>query len=288
VRRITAAATALAVAAVLLGACGSDDKKTTQSSSSSATANKVAISAKDYDYDVPATITGGLVEFTYKNTGKEGHFAGFAKAAAGKTFADVKAAITAPPSSAAPTGPPPFEEYGGLATTDPGGSAVLSLNLPAGTYAVFCLISGADGVSHAAKGMVRELTVTDGPSGELPAAAATITATDFKLDGLPALKAGTNVVRLHNAANQAHEINLVEVPAGKTIADAAAWFKDGGGPPPISFLGGVATKAGEDGTATFDLKSGSTYAFICALPDVLGDFAPHVTKGMATTTFTVS
>lgn len=287
-RRITAAATALAVAAALLGACGSDDKKTTQSSSSSATANKVAISAKDYDYDVPPTITGGLVEFTYKNIGKEAHFAGIAKVAAGKTYADVKAAITAPPSSAAPAGPPPFEDYGGLATTEPGGSAVLSLNLPVGSYALFCLINGPDGVPHAAKGMVRELTVTDGPSGELPAAVATITTTDFKFDGLPALKAGTNVVRLHNAAKQAHEINLIELQAGKTIADAAAWFAEAGGPPPMSFLGGVATKAGEDGTATFDLKKGSTYAFICALPDVLGDFAPHVTKGMATTTFTVS
>ena len=287
-RRIGIISAGVAAIAALVTGCGSDAKTTTQSSSSFPTVTKVAISAKDFDFDVPASITGGLVEFTYKNIGKEAHFAGIAKVAAGKTYADVKAALTAPPSSAAPTGPLPFEDFGGLATTDPGGSSMLTLPVAAGTYALFCQIPSVDGVSHAAKGMVRELTVTEGPSGELPAAVGMITATDFKLDGLPTLKAGTNVLRLHNAGKQLHEINLIELQSGKTLTDAAAWYTVPGGPPPMQFLSGVATKPNEDGTATFDLKSGSTYSFICAIPDVLGDFAPHIVKGMATPTFTVS
>lgn len=56
----------------------------------------------------------------------------------------------------------------------------------------------------------------------------------------------------------------------------------------MAFLGGVAIKAGEEAVATLELKRGSTYAFICAIPDMLGDFAPHLTKGMFTQPFTVA
>ncbi|MDP9441891.1 MAG: hypothetical protein M3P34_06905 [Actinomycetota bacterium] len=61
-------------------------------------------------------------------------------------------------------------------------------------------------------------------------------------------------------------------PAGRAAADNVS--------------GGVAVKPGEEGVATVDLKSGGTYAFVCAIPDVLGDFARHLTKGMFTPPFT--
>ena len=51
----------------------------------------------------------------FTNNGKEPHFAGLAAVAPGKTFADVEAALTAPVSSSAPAGPPPFEEFAGIA-----------------------------------------------------------------------------------------------------------------------------------------------------------------------------
>lgn len=53
-------------------------------------------------------------------------------------------------------------------------------------------------------------------------------------------------------------------------------------------LGGVAVKPGEEGTTTLELTAGTTYAFVCAIPDTRGDFAPHVTKGMFTQPFTAS
>jgi hypothetical protein len=50
----------------------------------------------------------------------------------------------------------------------------------------------------------------------------------------------------------------------------------------------VAVKPGDEGTAEIELKAGSTYAFVCVIPDVLGDFAPHIVKGMFTQPFTIS
>ena len=292
--------TALAVLVVMigtLGGCGSDDEpeaapaadESTTSSTSDLAAGPVEVSAQEYAFTAPATIEGGLVEMSLTNTGKEAHFAGLAKVAEGKTFNDVKAVLTAPPSDTPPAGPPPFEEYAGVATLNPGGKGNGTFNLPAGSYALFCALPAPDGVPHAAKGMIAPLTVTEGMAAALPEAATTMTATDFSLAGSPPTKAGTTVVRIHNQGKQLHEVNLVELMPDQKIADVAAWFKQPAGPPPMGFLSGVAVKPGEEGTSSFELKAGSNYAFICAVPDSLsGDFVPHINKGMYTGAFTIS
>jgi hypothetical protein len=87
--------------------------------------------------------------------------------------------------------------------------------------------------------MIAEVTVTDAPAGELSKAAGTIVAVDFAFDAVPALKQGTNVVRLRNGGRQFHEINLVEINDGRTIDDVVAWFKQHpAGAPPMKSLGG--------------------------------------------------
>lgn len=254
---------------------------------SSAGATKLTITADDFGFEAPDSIRGGTVEINFKNNGKEPHFAGLAKVAPGKTVDDVRTALVAPPS-AAPTGPPPFEDYAGMPTTDPGRSAQLTLDLPAGTYALFCVLPSPDGLTHAHKGMVKQLTVTEGDRVALPKSAGTVVATDFGLGQVPRLAAGSNVVALRNDGKQLHEVNLIELTPGKTVDDVVRWYRQPAGPPPMSSLGGVAVKPGAEGVAMMELKRGSTYAFVCAIPDVLGDFAPHLTKGMFTSAFTVA
>lgn len=302
-RRTVGVLTAVFLTAGVLVACdGADEDKeasvatetvaTEPAASEEPTAQvspvRVNITGKEYDFDVPAVIRGGLVEISFANSGQEPHFAGLAKVAQGRTFADVKAALTAPPSAPPPPGPPPFEDFGGAATIAPGGRDKIAFNLPAGTYALFCQIPSPDGVPHTAKGMISEVTVTEGTDGRLPASVATITATDFALNPLPTLKAGTNVVRLRNDGKQVHEISLVELGPGKKVEDVLAWYQQPAGPPPVRYAGGVATKPGEEATTELELEAGPTYAFICEIPDFLGDFKPHVTKGMITQEFTVS
>jgi uncharacterized cupredoxin-like copper-binding protein len=278
-----------------LGACGGDDKpeaapadESTTAPTTEPTAKPVDITGKDYAFEVPANIEGGLIEISFTNAGKEPHFAGLAKVAEGKTFDDAKAVLTAAPSDAPPSGPPPFEEFAGAATVDPGAKGNATFNLPAGTYALFCALPSPDGVAHTSKGMITPLTVTEGIAAALPDSVTALTATDFALAGSPPAKAGTVVVGIRNLGKQLHEVNLVELMPDKKIEDMVAWFKQPAGPPPMSFRSGVAVKPGEEGTSAFELKSGSNYAFLCAVPDALSDFAPHIIKGMYTPAFTVS
>ena len=280
----------LAAGLLLLGAaCGGDDDDTDAAGGDTDTAavTEIDVTATEYAFAVPASIKGGTVEMNYTNAGKEPHFAAFAKAADGKTFADIKAALTAPPGGAPPSGPPPFVEWAGSPTADPGTGGKLTFDLPAGTYALFCAIPAPDGAPHMAKGMLTEVTVTEGEAVDLPDAAGTITAEDFSLTQVPDLEAGVNVVELDNKGKQLHEINLVELGAGKKIDDIVKWANAPAGPPPHKSLAGVAVAPNQKGTAEFDLKEGVTYAFICVIPDNLGDGKAHVTKGMATGTFTV-
>ncbi|MDP8927934.1 MAG: hypothetical protein M3O70_04960 [Actinomycetota bacterium] len=303
-RRMLGAMFALFLAAGALTACGGRGEKqeaapiatetvTTEQDAEEPAAKvapvKVNVTGKDYDFDVPAIIRGGLVELTFNNAGREPHFARLGKIAQGKTFADVKAALTAPPSGGPPPGPPPFEEFGGFATTGPGGRTRIAFNLPAGDYVMYCMMPAPDGVPHAAKGMIDEVAVIEGTEGSLPPSVGTVIGTDFSLHPpVPTLKAGTNVVRLRNEGRQLHEINLVEFGPGRKVEDVVAWHRQPAGPPPVRYLGGVAIKPGEEAATELELKTGRTYAFICEIPDFLGDFQPHVTKGMYTHAFTVS
>ncbi|MEX2586797.1 MAG: hypothetical protein WD602_02220 [Actinomycetota bacterium] len=152
--------------------------------------------------------------------------------------------MTAPPPAEGPAGPPPFEDFAGIPTTDPGAGGTMTLNVPAGTYVFFCLIPSPDGVSHAAKGMVKELRVTEGTAAPLPDSDDTVVATDFSFDKEPVLKTGTNTVLLQNEGRQLHEIYVVELPSGRSVDDVVAWFSQPSGPPPMRSLAGVAIAPG--------------------------------------------
>ncbi|MGH9041584.1 MAG: hypothetical protein ACRDZ3_15295 [Acidimicrobiia bacterium] len=273
------------VLVVGLAGCGSDEPER----ATKASAAEVTVVAHDYRFDVPATVRGGLVDVSLRNAGAEPHFVDIATMTPEATLTDVKAALSPPPGSPAPatTGPALFERFAGVSTMDPGRTGKATLNLPAGRYAFFCRLPSPDGIRHVAKGMITEVTVTEAPDGDLPEAVGTIVATDFAYAGVPTLTAGTRVVRLLNAGGQFHEINLVEVAAGGTIDDVVAWFKHPIGAPPMKSVGGASIRPGRETAATIQLEPGSHYAFVCGIPDVLGDRALHVTKGMFTPVFAV-
>ncbi len=291
--------TILTVLAVLfVGACGDDDDdaeaKTTTTKKAVAVdkptvAEPVAINTVEYAFQAPDSIKAGLVELNFTNKGKEAHLAGLAKLNEGQTFDDAKAFFM---SSGPPAGPPPFVEYGGNPTADPGLGGTMTLDLPAGDYVLFCPLPAPDGTPHMVKGMLRALEVTPGKAGTLPeASAGRFTAVDFKIGGLgivkPNLEVGTNQVSLHNSGKQLHEINLVQLADGKTIDDLVAWAAKEEGPPPASFQSGAAILPEGTVNTTLVLGRGKTYAFVCIIPDELGDGAPHIIKGMYTETFTV-
>ena len=267
-------AIAVAVIAVLFGACGKDDNPAVDSSQPTPT--DINVTTKDFQFaDAPSSINvENLAKLTLKNEGTEPHEAAILQLATGKTIADVSAFLKAPSAAA------PFTVAGGLTAVDPGGTASVTQALPAGSYAFICYVQSPDGVPHFAKGMLNGFTVTGNSTTSLPLPdGVNATGKEYQFD-LPALKAGTTTIRFRNAGTDDHVLGFAKVADGKTAEDALKWLTDHQGPPPLSFMGGPA--APPNGSNSFQAKlTKGTYVFYCPVP-VRGDpqNTPHFRKGM--------
>ncbi|HWC25845.1 MAG TPA: hypothetical protein VG474_04610 [Solirubrobacteraceae bacterium] len=126
-------------------------------------AQPAAVTASDdgedeYGFDFKG-LKAGTNRVRFENTGEELHHALFFPMRRGATIEDVLEAFQA---EGEPEGPPPvdFAKGVGTAVIDGGTAQNISLDLPAGRYAVVCFISDRDGGEpHAAKGMLEELTI---------------------------------------------------------------------------------------------------------------------------------
>lgn len=267
-------APAVIVLALIASACSSDTKTPTEVS-----ATKVSVKTSEYKFDIPASFSGGLVELTIDNSaGAESHEAELTLLDAGKTLADFQTTLTA-------KGPPPAwtKPAGGPGPVLPGKSAAFTANLGAGTYVLVCNVPAQDGKAHLEKGMVAEVAVTDGKSGALPTADVEIATQEFAFTGVDALKAGSQTVKVTNTGKQAHHSAVFVMAPSKKTADIAAFFGSDtpSGPPPfVGVTGLIGTQLpGGESTRTLELDSGTTYVFICFIPDT--DGTPHFAKGMS-------
>jgi hypothetical protein len=142
------------------------------------------------------------------------------------------------------------------------------------------VIPSADGQPHVAKGMSKELIVVPGETApSAPAAAFTITLSDYDFTASAPLTAGRHVVKIENTAAQPHELVVVRLEPGKTVQEMAEWAEKMQGPPPGTPLGsGVSPLSpGQVNYVTMELTSGE-YGFICFLPAPDGRI--HVAHGM--------
>ena len=117
------------------------------------------ITAHEYAFDIDGLKSGeNVVEF--KNTGKMLHHALLLPIRAGKTFADAKKALMSEDQNAEP--PVDFEKGIFTSVFGPGDSAVMTMNLKPGDYAVICFMpdKGTSGPPHIAKGMIKELKIS--------------------------------------------------------------------------------------------------------------------------------
>jgi hypothetical protein len=272
---------------VLLPACKSDrpavppasPAATAAASPPPAAAATVTVTATDYKLDLPDTLPAGAVTLKLVNHGKELHQAQVVRLEDGKTPADFEAAMKH-------EGPPPswLKFVGGPNGIAPGQEATSTVPLTPGSYMVICLIPSTDGVPHLMKGMSHPLTVTAASAtagAELPAATDTVRLTDYKFGSSHPLTAGRHVVLVQNDGRQPHELVLLRLAPGKTVADFGRWATTGGmkGPPPAMPLGGVGViDPGATGTFPVDLASGN-YGLICFVPDAK-DGKPHLAHGM--------
>ncbi len=182
-----------------------------------------------------------------------------------------------------------------LATVAGGPNAVatghdqqVTVDLLAGTYLEVCFVPDPDGVSHVAKGMVSVLTVSGSPQpAKPPTAVATAKLSDFKF-ALPTPFNGHGTLQVINNGPQPHELTILALAPGRTVADAVAFFGEAThtGPPPFTDAGGLgAIGAGQTAWVDLDLAPGD-YAAVCLVPDPATG-KPHLMLGMSAA-FTVS
>ena len=268
----------------VLTACSSERRSndtTASGASVQAAANApaaITVTAKDYEFEAPGQVRPGVTTMRLVNNGTEMHHAQLVRLEEGKTMADVAKALKNP-------GPPPswVKFVGGPNAVTPGKASESTSILSPGNYVYICFIPSSDGVMHAAKGMVKPFTVstdTGATKAELPASVTTIKMLDYDYQLSQPLTPGRHTIRVENTGPQPHELALLKMAPGKTVADFAAWDKGGmKGPPPAEPIGGVvALDKGGDATFTADLTAGD-YALMCFIPDSK-DGKPHYTHGM--------
>lgn len=294
-RKLAAPVGVLALAAAALAGCGTDNKGTSAGGGTDKTDGAQAppvltvtatddVAAKQFKFDVPATIEGGVFAVELKNNGKEAHDFQLAKAVEGHTLDDLLKQVAGENVPLEPW----VSAAGGAGFTAPGGSGKVTLDLPAGKYWYFCTeSSGDDGqpsVPHATNGMSGELTLEGNTGAAMPESEKSIDAADYSLTPT-ALASGSNTILLSNKGKQLHHALAVPLAAGKTFDEAKAALtsdKEPAGPPPLDFEHGLASAVIDGGQTiaiTWDLKPG-TYALLCFMPDKGTAGPPHVAKGM--------
>lgn len=282
---------ALALAMPITG-CGDDDDKDSAAAKPtpfgvSATATSKTKKALDF----PATVKAGLVTMTLTNSDTVPRSAQIIRVTGDHSVDEVLKIVNAEETKI----PEFMQDGGGLGEVAPGKTASATQNLAPGRYVIWDDAGGDDEgeKGNDELGAKGEFSVIGKASdAELPAVAATVTATDSGTDTkdkqygfeFKGLKAGTNEVRFENTGDQLHHALFVPIAKGKTIKDAEAAFtsqQEPTGPPPVDFASAVGTTVIDGGIAqniTLDLKAGN-YAVICFLSDRDGG-KPHVAQGM--------
>jgi len=278
---MTAARRTPSILTALLALAGCAKKEAAPPSPSAVT---VTYTGTEYAFTGPDSIAAGLVTVRLVNAGKEPHQLGLVRIDSGKTMADIATAMKAT-SGAIPVW---MTFVGGPNTIGPGDSTAATQALTAGNYLLVCFIPAPDGKMHLEHGMVRMVVVSgSAPAAAEPAADNTITLSDYTFVTAQPLTAGPHTFRVENAGPQLHEVEIMRLLPGKTMADFQTWAMNGmkGMPPATSTGGIVGLTKGRHAEFSATLSAG-TYIFLCFVPDEK-DGKPHVMHGMIKT-FTVS
>jgi hypothetical protein len=283
---------ALAAAAPLALAAGTDGGGATTAATAKPAATTLAITTRDaganrFAMKAPATIRGGLVKLVFTNKSKTPHEAQLVRLGGRHTAREALAILTAEPSAPIPAW---LKVAGGAGSTGPGRATTTQLNVPAGRYAVLDI--GGAGPSPSLAGAIATFRARAGRSGLLGAASATIVASD-KTGATPqnrftatGLKLGHNRLRFRNTGTQVHHALLFPILPGKTLDDVRQAFATQGpptGPPPVDFAGSAGTAALDaDGAEVTDLvlRSAGRYALVCFITNRDGKGRPHFLDGM--------
>lgn len=258
----------------------------------------VTLTATDYAFAIADTVTGGFVNVSFRNNGREEHHAQIVRLNDGVTQTQFRETLAAVMQAAQTEGEAAFMKFfeiatlaGGPGVIAPGNSVDVVADLAPGNYALMCFVAGPDGVPHIAKDMLKFFTVSApaDAAATTPTAAFTVNLADFAFSDLPAtLPAGRTTIEAHNAGPEPHEMIVLKLDDGVTVQQLMQMMEspppaDSTQPPPappFTSMGGVqGLMPGGKGWVTLDLSSGN-YVLVCFIPSPANQGAPHIALGM--------
>ena len=295
-RTILGSCAVLAVAGLVAGCGGDDDKPDAAETAPSKPANFAITASAEGEtrkaMTFPSSVKSGLVTMTLTNSDTVPRSAQLLRIVGDHSVDEVLEVVTGDGEEI----PAWVQDGGGVPTVKPGATASATQVLVPGRYVLVDdeegeAEGGEEAKSHGELGAAGEFQVTGERSrARLPRVAATITAEDategkkktygFRLEGL---RAGTNEVHFQNTGAELHHALFFPLRKGATLQQVERFFtsRTPSGPSPIDFGKVVGTKvidAGIEQNVTLDLPA-ARYAVICFVTDREGGKS-HVEKGM--------
>lgn len=238
----------------------------------------IEVVANDFGFALSggSRVATGFVPVTIENDGAEDHQVVVARLDDGVTIADFVDAS--------------HEGTADALVTYVGGANAVAANartrgwaeLQPGRHILICFIPSADGVAHLHKGMVAEFTVVSDGEPVAPPEDVTgeVVLSDFGITPPAAGFTESGTYRFVNRGAEPHEMILLKLDSGKTLADAAAYRANGSkGAAPYTFVGGAGVIApGATGYADLVLDPGQ-YIAVCVVESEQHDKA-HADLGM--------
>jgi plastocyanin len=282
-RRFAAGAIALAALVGTLAACGDDSDDTASKTDDTAAAAapvdltvKATSSDGRFAFDLPAEISGGMVNLTLDNADEQPHEIALVKVAEGTKPEQVADEWLS--QDGAPIPDFVLGAVAGVGNAAPHQKATSTQNIAPGTYVYFCTFGDGEQV-HYKNGMLGEVTVKDSKgTGELPSADNTIVAEDYTFSNVH-LKASDGAVKVdfkNIGPNQFHHAQLFPVKDGATDEQIASDLSSEGEPQYIDFPNGTGTMVlapGQEQVTDLTLKPGK-YVMVCFISDKAGG-PPH-------------
>ena len=241
----------------------------------------ITITATDYTYESPDTVSAGFTTFRLVNRGDEFHGATIVRFESGRTLPEYIDAYTA----AQPRGPRPvWARFLGGAYAPPHSESTATLDLEPGSYAWVCFAPDKDNVAHLlahkqARAFVVRARGGDRPSSRAPEPTASLRLLDYSFQFGAPLTPGRHTMRVENVGVEPHHVLMFKLMPGKTIEDYHAWVKNNmQGEPPATFVSAMAElSTGAAGYLAADLPAGD-YVLVCLITG--RDEVSHAAKGM--------